>query len=105
MLGQGKLPIEPVDRPVLRRESIQRVAMEDTQRSTIPTSKRKRAKTVASVNAEEQHQIEMDLTTQTELSLASPTDADVAELIGTVDGLVQLKDSMPAVAEKDGRAA
>ena len=102
---QGKLPIEPVDRPVPRRESIQRAALEDTQRATIPTSKRKRAKTVVGVNAEEQRQIELDLATQAELSLSTPTEADVAELSGTVAGLEQLKDSMPAVAEKDGRAA
>ncbi|MEP3921120.1 type IV secretory system conjugative DNA transfer family protein [Ascidiaceihabitans sp.] len=100
---QGKLPIEPVDRSELKRESIQRAALGDTQRPTLPTSKRKRAKTIVAVEVDQQHQIEMDLATQVELSLQTPTEADVAELSGMIDGLDQLKDSMPAVAEKDGQ--
>ena len=99
---QGKLPIEPVDRAVVKRESIQRAAMEDTQRPTIVTPKRKRAKAVVSVDAEQQRQIEMDLATQVELSLETPTEADVVELNGMMEGLEQLKKSMPEVAEKDG---
>ena len=100
---QGKFPIEPVDQPAPKRESIQRAALEDTQRATIRTSKRKRAKTVMAVDAEQQHQIEMDLATQVDLSLETPTEADVAELGGMMDGLEQLKDSMPAVEDTDGK--
>ncbi|MEP2031630.1 type IV secretory system conjugative DNA transfer family protein [Roseibium sp.] len=100
---QGKLPNEPVDRVAPKRESIQRAALEDTSRPTIRTPKRKRAKTVMAVEADQQRQIEMDLATQVELSLAAPTEADVAELSGTIDGLEQLKDSMPAVEETDGQ--
>ena len=76
--------------------------MEDTQRPTIVTPKRKRAKAVVSVDAEQQRQIEMDLATQVELSLETPTEADVVELNGMMEGLEQLKKSMPEVAEKDG---
>ena len=100
---QGKLPIEPVDRVAPKRESIQRAALEDTSRPTIRTPNRKRAKAVMAVEADQQRQIEMDLASQAELSLAAPTEADVAELSGTIDGLEQLKDSMPAVEETDGQ--
>lgn len=100
---QGKLPIEPVDRPALKRESIQRAALEDTSRPTIRTSKRKRAKTIIAVDADQQRQIEMDLATQVELRLETPTEADVAELSGMMEGLEHLKESMPAVAKKDGQ--
>lgn len=98
---QGKLPIEPVDRPVPPRESIQRAALEGTQRTTIRTSKRKRAKSVLAVQADQQRQIEMDLAQQVELTLEAPSEADVAELGGVMEGLELLKESMPAAEGTD----
>ncbi|MEO0872043.1 MAG: type IV secretory system conjugative DNA transfer family protein, partial [Pseudomonadota bacterium] len=99
--SQGKLPIEPVDRVVPRRESIQMAVAAD-QRSTIRPTKRKRAKGVVAVNADEQRQIEMNLATQAELTLEAPTDADVSELQKAMGDLEDFKDTLPKEAETEG---
>ena len=97
----GKTPVAPVDRPAPKRESI-KMAVASDQRATVKTSKRKRAKGVVAVEADQQRQIEMDLATQTELTLETPTDADVSELKGVMGDLEDLKNSLPEEADKDG---
>ena len=97
---QGKLPLAPVDEPARKRESIQ-MAVATDQRSTIRASKRKRAKGVA---ADQQRQIELDLATQTELTLDAPTDVDVSELEGAMSELEQLRDSLPASEDENEQA-
>ncbi|MFQ1701907.1 type IV secretory system conjugative DNA transfer family protein [Loktanella agnita] len=96
--AQGKLPIEPVDRPAPRRESIQ-MAMATKQRETLRTSKRKKAKGVVAVDADQQRQIELNLAMQTELILEVPTDADVAELQKAMGDLEDFRDSLPEEAD------
>ena len=91
---QGKLPIEPVDRPAPPRESIQ-LAMATKQRETLRTSKRKKAKGVVAVDADQQRQIELNLAIQTELTLEGPTDADVSELQKAMGDLEDFRDSLP----------
>ncbi len=93
-LEQGKLPIEPVDRPAPPRESIQ-MAMATKQRETLRTSKRKKAKGVVAVDADQQRQIELNLAIQTELTLEGPTDGDVAELQKAMGDLEDFRDSLP----------
>lgn len=90
-----KIPGAPVDQPAPKRESIQMATATD-QRAKLRISKRKRAKGVVAVEADQQGQIETDLATQTELTLDAPTDADVAELKGIMGDLEDLKDSLPA---------
>ena len=97
---QGKLPLAPVDEPARKRESIQMAVAAD-QRSTIRASKQKRAKGVA---ADQQRQIELDLATQTELTLDAPTDVDVSELEGAMSELEQLRDSLPASEDENEQA-
>ena len=97
----GKTPVAPLDRPAPKRESI-KMAVASDQRATVKTSRRKRAKGVVAVEADQQRQIEMDLATQTELTLEAPTDADVSELKGVMGDLEDLKKSLPDEAEKDG---
>ena len=91
---QGKLPIEPVDRPAPLRESI-KMAAATNQRKTLRTSRRKKAKGVAAVEADQQRQIELDLSTQAELILEAPSDADVAELQRAMGELEDFRDSLP----------
>jgi type IV secretion system protein VirD4 len=98
---QGKMPIEPVDRAAPERESIQ-LAVATEQRKTVRTTKRKRAKGVVAADADQQRQIEMDLATQTELTLEAPTEADVSELEGVMGDLENLKNSLPEKVERDG---
>ncbi|MEO0916352.1 MAG: hypothetical protein AAFY31_05125, partial [Pseudomonadota bacterium] len=94
----GKVPVAPLDRPAPKRESI-KMAVATDQRATLPTSKRKRAKGVVAVEADQQRQIEMDLATQTELILEAPTEADVSELERGMGDLEELKNSLPEVAD------
>ena len=91
---QGRLPIEPVDRPKPPRESIQ-LATATGHRKTIRATKRKRAKAVAALDSDVQQQIELDLVTQVELTLDAPTDADVSELESVMGDLEDLRDSLP----------
>ena len=56
------------------------MAVATNQRETVRTSRRKKAKGVVAVEADQQRQVELDLATQTELTLEAPSDADVAEL-------------------------
>jgi len=97
---QGKLPIEPVDRPAPKRESIQ-LAVATERRATIRTTRRKKAKGLAAVDADQQRQIEMNLATQTELTLDAPTESDVSELEGVMSNLEELKNSLPGETESD----
>lgn len=98
---QGKLPVEPVDRPAPQRESIQ-LAVATEQRKTIRTTKRKRARSLIASDADQQRQIEMDLATQAELNLEAPTDGDVLELQNAMGDLEDLKNSLPNEMESDG---
>lgn len=73
-------------------------------KAKLTVAKRKRSKGLKAVQADQQRQIEMDLATQTELTLDEPTDADVAELGAAMDGLNELRDSLPPAddnSEKD----
>ena len=94
----GKVPVAPLDRPAPKRESI-KMAVATDQRATLRTSKRKRAKGVVAVEADQQRQIEMDLATQTELTLEAPTEADVSELERGMVDLEDLKNSLPEVGD------
>jgi len=102
--AQGRLPIEPVDRVVPKRESIQMAVAAD-QRSTIRPTKRKRAKGVVAVDADQQRQIDMDLAMQTELVLDAPTDVDVSELVGAMSELEQLRDSLPGSEDENAEVS
>ena len=100
---QGKLPVEPVDRPTPPRETIQ-MAVATNQRETLRTSRRKKAKGVVAVEADHQRQVELDLATQTELTLEAPSDADVAELQRAMGELEDFKNSLPEEADEMGVA-
>ena len=91
---QSKLPIEPVDRPTPSRETIQ-MAVATNQREMIRPSRRKKAKGVLVVEADQQRQIELELATQTKLTLETPTDADVSDLKRAMGDLEDFKDSLP----------
>ncbi|MEL7130272.1 MAG: type IV secretory system conjugative DNA transfer family protein, partial [Pseudomonadota bacterium] len=95
---QGKLPVEPVDRPTPPRETIQ-MAVATNQRETVRTSRRKKAKGVVAVEADQQRQTELDLATQTELTLEAPSDADVAVLQRAMGELEDFKNSLPEEAD------
>ena len=91
---QSKLTIEPVDRPSPSRETIQ-MAVATNQREMIRPSRRKKAKGVLVVEADQQRQIELELATQTKLTLETPTDADVSDLKRAMGDLEDFKDSLP----------
>lgn len=100
---QGRLPIDPVDRPDSQRESVL-MAVAKKQRSSIRTPNRKKAKALVAMEEDQQRQVELDLATQVELTLEAPTDADVSELESAMGDLTELKNSLPDEAEGGVRA-
>ncbi|MGB7243526.1 MAG: type IV secretory system conjugative DNA transfer family protein [Sulfitobacter sp.] len=100
---QGRLPIDPVDRPASQRESVL-MAVAKKQRSSIRTTDRKKAKALVGMVEDQQRQFELDLATQVELTLDAPTDADVSELESAMGDLRELKNSLPDDVEGGVRA-
>lgn len=100
---QGRLPIDPVDRPASQRESVL-MAVAKKQRSSIRTTDRKKAKALVGMVEDQQRQVELDLATQVELTLDAPTDADVSELESAMGDLRELKNSLPDDVEGGVRA-
>lgn len=100
---QGRLPIDPVDRPTSQRESVL-MAVAKKQRSSIRTTDRKKAKALVGMVEDQQRQVELDLATQVELTLDAPTDADVSELESAMGDLRELKNSLPDDVEGGVRA-
>jgi type IV secretion system protein VirD4 len=91
---QGRLPIDPFDRPDSQRESVL-MAVAKKQRSSIRTTNRKKAKALVALEEDQQRQVELDLATQVELTLEAPTEADVSELESVMGDLTELKNSLP----------